>query len=146
MSDTELSARFAELTADIVSVYVANNSVPAVSLPELIATVHQAIAGLSQPTATAVEPQAPAVNPKRSVHPDYIVSLEDGKRFKSLKRHLMAHYGMTPEQYREKWDLPRDYPMAAPNYAAARSELAKKIGLGRKPAKPSKKAPTRRGR
>lgn len=82
----------------------------------------------------------PAVNPKRSVHADYIVCLEDGKRFKSLKRHLMTHYGMTPDEYRAKWGLPRDYPMVAPNYAAARSELAKKMGLGHKPeAKPRKK-------
>lgn len=132
MSASELSANYTELTADIVSAYVANNSVPAGHLPELIATIHKAVSGLSQPPAPVAEPQAPAVNPKRSVHPDYIISLEDGKRFKSLKRHLMTHYGLTPEEYRLKWDLPADYPMVAPNYAATRSELAKKMGLGRK--------------
>jgi predicted transcriptional regulator len=132
LSNSEHAENFTELTAHIVSAYVANNSVPAADLPDLIATVHQAVSGLSQPKALAVEPQAPAVNPRRSVHPDYIISLEDGKRFKSLKRHLMTHYGMSPEEYRSKWNLPTDYPMVAPNYAAARSELAKKMGLGRK--------------
>src|SRR5262245_1213955 len=129
MSNTELSASFAELTSDIVSAYVGNNSVPAANLSELIATVYQAVAGLSQHKAPAVEPQTPAVNPKRSVHPDHIVCLEDGKRFRSLKRHLTANHGLTPEEYRSKWNLPADYPMVAPNYAATRSELAKKLGL-----------------
>lgn len=134
LSNSEPIENFTELAAHIVSAYVANNPVPAADLPDLIATVHQAVSGLSQPKAPAVEPQAPAVNPKRSVHPGYIISLEDGKRFKSLKRHLMTHHGMTPEQYRAKWNLPTDYPMVAPNYAAARSKLAKKMGLGRKRA------------
>ncbi|RLP28371.1 MucR family transcriptional regulator [Mesorhizobium sp. YM1C-6-2] len=132
MSVSELFANYTELTADIVSAYVANNSVPAGDLAELIATIHLAVSSLSQPPALVADPQTPAVNPRRSVHPDYIISLEDGKRFKSLKRHLMTHYGMTPEEYRLKWNLPADYPMVAPNYAAARSELAKKMGLGRK--------------
>ena len=134
LSNSEHAENFTELTAHIVSAYVANNSVPAADLPDLIATVHQAVSGLSQTKTPAAEPQAPAVNPRRSVHPDYIISLEDGKRFKSLKRHLMTHYGMSPEEYRSKWNLPADYPMVAPNYAAARSELAKKMGLGRKRA------------
>jgi predicted transcriptional regulator len=126
------SANFTELTAEIVAAYVANNSVPAGNLAELIATVHTAVSGLSQPAAPALAALSPAVNPKRSVQPDYIVCLEDGKRFKSLKRHLMTKYGLTPEEYRTKWGLPHDYPMVAPNYAAARSELAKSMGLGRK--------------
>ena len=124
------SANFLELTADIVVAYVSNNSVQAANLSEFIASVHGAVSGLG---ASAVEPaQEPAVNPKRSVFPDYIISLEDGRKFKSMKRHL-GLLGMTPDEYRTKWNLPRDYPMVAPNYAAARSELAKKIGLGRKP-------------
>ena len=118
-----------ELTAEIVSAYVANNSVPPENLPELIARVHTAVARLG--ATPAPEPPTPAVNPKRSVFPDYIVSLENGRKFKSMKRHL-GLLGMTPAEYRAKWGLPRDYPMAAPNYAAARSELAKKAGLGRK--------------
>lgn len=123
-----------ELTADVISAYVSNNSVPVAELPPLIAQVHQSLSALSGiPAAQAEEAQKPAVNPKRSIHDDYIVCLEDGKKFKSLKRHLATHYDLTPEQYREKWGLPRDYPMVAPSYAAARSSLAKKMGLGRKP-------------
>jgi predicted transcriptional regulator len=123
-----------ELTASIVSAYVADNAVPAVNLAELIATVHSAVVGLPRAQEAVIESLVPAVNPKRSVHADYIVCLEDGKRFKSLKRHLMSSYGLTPDEYRTKWDLPRDYPMVAPSYAAARSQLAKALGLGRKPA------------
>jgi predicted transcriptional regulator len=141
MADTELlppTANLSELTAEIVAAYVANNAVPASNLPELIATVHGAIAGLStHEAAAAAAAPVPAVNPKRSVHADYIVCLDDGKRFKSLKRHLMTHYGMTPDEYRTKWGLPHDYPMVAPSYAAARSALAKKMGLGRKAKKPA---------
>lgn len=123
-----------ELTADVVSAYVSNNSVPAAELPNLIAEVHSALGrvGASAPEPVSVEKAKPAVNPKRSVHDDYIICLEDGKKFKSLKRHIMTHYGLTPEQYREKWSLDANYPMVAPNYAAARSQLAKKMGLGRK--------------
>ena len=122
-----------ELTADVVAAYVSNNPVPVGDLPNLIADVHAALGrvGGSAEPAVADKPK-PAVNPKRSVHDDYIVCLEDGKKFKSLKRHLMTHYGLTPEQYREKWGLDASYPMVAPNYAAARSQLAKKMGLGRK--------------
>jgi len=125
-----------ELTADVVAAYVSNNPVPASELSNLIADVHAAlgrVAGSASPEPLPVDKQKPAVNPKRSVHDDYIICLEDGKKFKSLKRHLMTHYNMTPEQYREKWDLDPNYPMVAPNYAAARSRLAKKMGLGRKP-------------
>jgi len=120
-----------DLAADIVSAYVSNNTVPAADLPALIANVHRALAsthqGASEPEP---EPLKPAVNPKKSVFPDHIVCLEDGKKFKSLKRHLRTHYDLSPEDYREKWGLPADYPMVAPNYAAARSALAKKMGLG----------------
>lgn len=142
MTDTKVvlpTANLSELTAEIVAAYVANNSVPAGNLPELIATVHAAISGLSKPAALVAEAPTPAVNPKRSVHADYVVCLEDGKRFKSLKRHLMTHHGLTPDEYRVKWGLPHDYPMVAPNYAAARSDLAKKMGLGRKAKKPVRK-------
>jgi predicted transcriptional regulator len=122
-----------ELTADVVAAYVSNNPVPVGELPSLIADVHAALGRVGstneQPPA---DKQKPAVNPKRSVHDDYIVCLEDGKKFKSLKRHLMTHYGLTPDQYREKWGLEATYPMVAPNYASARSALAKKMGLGRK--------------
>lgn len=144
---TQLPATlFTELTADIVSAYVANNPVPAGNLTELIATVHSAVSGLSKSAALAAEALTPAVNPKRSVHADYIVCLEDGKRFKSLKRHLMTRYELTPEAYRENWGLPRDYPMVAPNYAAARSELAKSMGLGRKPKAKAKAKPAAKNR
>ncbi len=120
-----------DLAADIVSAYVSNNSVAATDLSSLINEVYTAL----QKTSGAVvepepEPLKPAVPIKRSVTPDYIICLEDGKKFKSLKRHLRTHYDMTPEEYREKWGLATDYPMVAPNYAAARSELAKKMGLG----------------
>lgn len=122
------------LAGDIVAAYVSNNSVPASDLPQLIASVHGALikvaAGELEEPAVELKPAVPA---KKSIGPDYIICLEDGKKFKSLKRHLMTHYNMTPEQYREKWDLDPNYPMVAPNYAAARSRLAKKMGLGRKP-------------
>ena len=123
-----------ELTADVVAAYVSNNPVPVGELPNLIADIHAALGrvGGSAPEVIPVEKQKPAVNPKRSVHDDYIVCLEDGKKFKSLKRHLMTHYNLTPDQYREKWNLDANYPMVAPNYAAARSQLAKTMGLGRK--------------
>jgi predicted transcriptional regulator len=141
MSDNN-KQELVDLTAEVVSAYVSNNPVPVYELAALIAQVHQSLAGLGNELALpAPEAQKPAVNPKRSVHDDYIVCLEDGKKFKSLKRHLSTHYDMTPEQYREKWDLPRDYPMVAPAYAAARSSLAKKMGLGRKPKEIAADAP-----
>ncbi|ESZ20030.1 MucR family transcriptional regulator [Mesorhizobium sp. L2C084A000] len=132
-----------ELTADIVSAYVSNNPVPAASLPELIHSVNLSLSKVGLPVEPEKPVLTPAVNPKKSVFPDYIVCIEDGKQFKSLKRHLMTHYNLTPEAYREKWGLARDYPMVAPNYAAARSVLAKAMGLGRK-AVPTKKAPAKR--
>lgn len=124
-----------ELTAELVAAYVSNNSVPAGDLPTLIADVYSALGrvnGGSEAVVAVQEKPKPAINPKKSVADDYIVCLEDGKKFKSLKRHLMTHYSLTPEQYREKWDLDPSYPMVAPNYAAARSRLAKNMGLGRK--------------
>ncbi|NVK33176.1 MAG: MucR family transcriptional regulator [Rhodobacteraceae bacterium] len=131
MTDAPVDTNLIELTADIVSAYVSNNTVASTDLPKLINDVYVAM----HATAVVVvepepEPLRPAVPVKKSVMPDYIICLEDGKKFKSLKRHLRTHYDMTPEEYREKWELPADYPMVAPNYAAARSELAKKMGLG----------------
>jgi len=131
MSNTTSGATFIELTATIVSAYVSNNSVPASELPALIDQVHTAltrvVTGRGDAPAT---PPKPAISVKKSIMPEYIVCLEDGKKFKSLKRHLRAQYNMTPEQYREKWGLAADYPMVAPHYAAARSRLAKQMGLG----------------
>ncbi|KQO69754.1 hypothetical protein ASF27_01940 [Methylobacterium sp. Leaf102] len=129
--DDETMPDYIELAADIVSAFVSNNSVPAVELPSLIASVHATLGRLTAPAAEEKsEPLTPAVSVKRSITPDYLVCLEDGKKFKSLKRHLRTRYDMTPDQYRAKWNLPSDYPMVAPNYAAARSELAKNMGLG----------------
>ena len=137
-----------ELTADIVSAYVSNNPVPAADLPTLIAQVHQSLSGLTgNVAAVPAEDQKPAVNPKRSIHDDHIVCLEDGKKYKSLKRHLATHHGLSPDEYRAKWGLPSDYPMVAPGYSAARSALAKEMGLGRKPkAQPEPVASVKRGR
>ena len=118
------------LSVDIVSAFVSNNPVPALELPSLIAAIHATLHGLGEPAAPPTEDLRPAVPIRRSVQPDFIVCLEDGKKFKSLKRHLRTHYNMTPEEYREKWGLAPDYPMVAPNYAAARSSLAKSMGLG----------------
>ena len=119
------------LTADVVSAYVGNNSVQAADIPALIQSVHAALSGVSAGgTEEPIVELKPAVPLKKSVTPDFIICLEDGKQFKSLKRHLATKYDMTPEGYRTKWGLPADYPMVAPNYAAARSELARKMGLG----------------
>jgi predicted transcriptional regulator len=118
------------LTADIVSAHVSNNSVSLNDLPNLIQNVHAALAGLGGKTEEPEVKQQPAVSVRASVKPDYIVCLEDGKKLKMLKRHLMTHYNMTPDEYRQKWGLPADYPMVAPNYAEQRRSLAKKIGLG----------------
>jgi len=123
-----------ELATQIVAAYVGKNPVEQAELPKLIREVHRALEEASagpQRTEPAVEPK-PAVNIKKSVTPDYLVCLEDGKKFKSLKRHLRTHFNLTPEQYREKWGLPADYPMVAPNYATSRSKLAKNMGLGHK--------------
>ena len=122
-----------DLSADIVCAYVSHNALSVTDLPKLIADVHAALRGLKSPApAVAVEEQKPAVAVRKSVSPDYIICLEDGKKFKSLKRHLRTHYNLSPEEYRDKWGLPADYPMVAPNYSATRSKLAKDNGLGRK--------------
>src|SRR4051812_31574407 len=138
MSEHQTTPNTIELAADLVSAFVSNNSVPASELPALIGHVHDALtkvaSGSTRPAPE--EPKEPAVPIRKSVQPDYLVCLEDGRRFKSLKRHLRTVYDLTPDQYRAKWGLPADYPMTAPNYAAARSELARSMGLGarRRPA------------
>lgn len=121
------------LTADIVGAHVSNNNVPVADLPSLITRVHEALNGLGAAPVAAELEAKPAVSVRASVKPDHIVCLEDGKKMKMLKRHLATDHGMTPQDYRAKWNLPADYPMVAPNYAAQRKELAVKIGLGRKP-------------
>jgi predicted transcriptional regulator len=131
MADNSGESAYMEMTAKIVSAYVGNNSVPSGEIANLISQVHAALKRVSGGQAlTTAEPLKPAVPVKRSISSEYIVCLEDGKKFKSLKRHLRTQYNMTPEQYREKWSLPPDYPLVAPNYAAARSQLAKQMGLG----------------
>jgi predicted transcriptional regulator len=130
MTDQGTSNDLLALTTEIVAAHVSNNTVSVGDLPTLINQVYQSLAGIGQsPVAPAERPQ-PAVSVKRSVHPDYIICLEDGKKLKMLKRHLKTAYSMTPEEYRERWALPPDYPMVAPNYARQRSRLAKEIGLG----------------
>ncbi|MFE1600497.1 MucR family transcriptional regulator [Methylobacterium sp. ID0610] len=123
-------AHLIEITSDLVAAYVANNSVPVSALADLISAVHGSLTALGRPAAQRPEPLVPPVPIKKSVTPDYLISLEDGRRYKSLKRHLNTR-GLTPEEYRRKWGLPLDYPMVAANYAAQRSQLAKSIGLGR---------------
>ncbi|MCA1999580.1 MAG: MucR family transcriptional regulator [Hyphomicrobiales bacterium] len=131
MSGAVENSELIELTAEIVSAYVSNNSVPTGELSGLINDVYLALTRVgTAPAEIVAEPLKPAVPVKKSVHNDFIICLEDGKKFKSLKRHLRTQYNMSPEQYREKWALPPDYPMVAPNYAAARSRLAKEMGLG----------------
>jgi predicted transcriptional regulator len=132
MADHSDKANYIQLTADIVSAYVGNNTVSSAEIPALISQVYSALMRISTGAAVAgpAEPLKPAVSIKRSITPDHVVCLEDGKKFKSLKRHLGTKYQMTPDQYRAKWNLPADYPMVAPNYAAVRSQLAKQMGLG----------------
>jgi predicted transcriptional regulator len=127
----KVASNYIELTAGIVSAYVSNNPVPAAEISSLISQVHSALQRVSSgQNEMAGETAKPAIAVKKSITPDYIICLEDGKKFKSLKRHLRTQYNMTPEHYREKWGLPPDYPMVAPNYAEARSQLAKQMGLG----------------
>jgi predicted transcriptional regulator len=133
-------SEFIEVTAAVVAAYVGSNTVAAAGVPELIRSVHRALAGLgAEGAAGGAADKEPAVPVKRSITPDYLICLEDGQKFKSLKRHLRLKYELSPEQYRAKWDLPKDYPMVAPNYAKARSELAKQMGLGQGGRKPARK-------
>ena len=152
-TDNEMHETLITLTSDIVAAHAANNNVGVNELPQLISNVYSALAGLG---ATAAEPEAPpspAVPVRSSVKKDKIICLEDGMELKMLKRHLMTHHNLTPAEYRQRWSLPSDYPMVAPNYTETRRELAKKIGLGRKPgtkmppkATPAANAPAKRGR
>ena len=150
MSESTTSPNYIELSAEIVSAYVSKNSVPAADLPSLLNSIYAALTKTAQ--GQKEEPKAelvPAVSVRKSITPDAIICLEDGKSFKSLKRHLRTTYDLTPEQYRAKWNLPADYPMVAPNYARARSELAKTMGLGqqrRKKVAPVEAAAPAKGR
>jgi predicted transcriptional regulator len=130
MTDIDTADDLLTLTTEIVAAHVSNNTVAVGDLPQLIHQVYQSLANIGKAPPPLVERPQPAVNVKRSVHPDYIICLEDGKKLKMLKRHLKTAYNMTPEEYRERWSLPADYPMVAPNYAKQRSRLAKEIGLG----------------
>ena len=143
--NTNLDAKtLIELTTDVVAAYVSNNPVSTTELPNLIGDVYASFTKFANvDTPLSNHNTKPAVPIKKSLHDDYIICLEDGKQFKSLKRHLRSHYDMSPEQYREKWGLPADYPMVAPNYAQARSRLAREMGLGRKPGTKIKKKKTR---
>jgi predicted transcriptional regulator len=144
MSESQTSPNFVELAADVVSAYVSNNSVASADLPMLLNTVYTALTKTAQGQSLETKSElVPAVPVKKSVTPDYIVCLEDGKKFKSLKRHLRGAYDLSPDQYRAKWGLPSDYPMVAPNYAKARSELAKTMGLGQQRRK-EQPTPTKR--
>ena len=138
---TEPGADLLEMTADIVSAYVSNNPLPVSELASVIADTYAAVSKLqAAPKPQPEEKSAPAVSIKKSVTPDFIICLEDGRKFKSLKRHIRTRYDLTPDAYRAKWNLPSDYPMVAPNYAAARSRLAKASGLGRKAVAPEPEA------
>lgn len=141
--ETDTSEMLITLTSDIVAAHVSNNSVSVDEVPTLISKIYGALAELGNDEDPVEEMPEPAVSVRASIKPDYIVCLEDGKKFKMLKRHLMTKYNMTPDEYRARWNLPADYPMVAPNYAATRRDLAKKIGLGRKPGQqPGRKKKT----
>jgi predicted transcriptional regulator len=137
----EDNAQLLEMTADIVSAYVGNNNVQVTEVPGLISSIHAALSQIST-GVVEVEPEVkePAVSVRKSITPDFLICLEDGRKFKSLKRHLRTKYNISPEEYRAKWNLPKDYPMVAPNYAKARSELAKQMGLGQGGRKPARAA------
>ncbi len=140
MSDqNEINEALITLTADIVAAHVSNNSVSVADIPSLITNVHTALSSLNGPALVIETKQEPAVSIRSSIKQDFIVCLEDGKKLKMLKRHLMTHYGMTPDDYRAKWGLPKDYPMVAPAYAEKRRTLAVSIGLGRQPGGGRKK-------
>lgn len=133
MAETSANPDLLGLTAEIVSAHVSNNPVSMSDLPNLISEVYRTLSTLGQPQAAPVEKQQPAVPIKKSITPEFLICLEDGKKLKMLKRHLKTAFDMTPDQYREKWGLGADYPMVAPNYTKHRSSLAKRIGLGTKP-------------
>ena len=137
----EDNAQLLEMTADIVSAYVGNNNVQVTEVPGLISSIHAALSQIST-GVVEVEPEVkePAVSIRKSITPDYLICLEDGRKFKSLKRHLRTKYNISPEEYRAKWGLAKDYPMVAPNYAKARSDLAKQMGLGQGGRKPARAA------
>jgi predicted transcriptional regulator len=137
---TSKSDELLKQASEIVAAYVSNNSVPAADIPAMIKTVHSTLLGLAGKAPEAVTEQKPAVPIKKSVTPDYVICLEDGKKLKMLKRYLRSRYGMTPDEYRAKWGLPADYPMVAPNYAAKRSEFAKQIGLGQSSPRHTKRS------
>lgn len=136
-TEQDSQTEIVSIAADIVAAYVSNNPVPVGELPKLIGDIHAALQGIGTPATEPVVKQEPAVSIRKSVTADYIICLEDGKKFKSLKRHLATHYDLSPDDYRQKWNLPSDYPMVAPSYAATRSALAKSIGLGRKAVAPA---------
>ena len=147
MTESSNTNDFVVLAADVVAAYVSNNTVALAEIPSLIAQVHKAlVATATGAVEKPAEAQVPAVSIKKSIHPDYIVCLEDGKKFKSLKRHLRTKYDLSPEDYRAKWGLPADYPMVAPNYAAARSQLARSMGLGQQRRKAPAPEPVKKGR
>ncbi|MDR3511026.1 MAG: MucR family transcriptional regulator [Caulobacteraceae bacterium] len=144
---SESNSELIELTADIAAAYVGANTVTAADLPALIQSIYKALSGVDKPVEVVAAPVTPAVPVKRSITDEHLVCLEDGRKFKSLKRHLRTKYNLSPEDYRAKWGLPKDYPMVAPAYAAARSQLAKQMGLGqggRQAAKPAKPATRRK--
>ena len=140
MVDSEGQGRLIALTADIVAAYLTKNSAPPSEIQNVIASVHQSLGRLGQGAVATPAAQAPAVPIKKSIHPDYLVCLEDGKKLKMLRRHLRVSFSLTPEQYRAKWGLPVDYPMTAPNYTAGRSAFAKKVGFGTKKARAAARA------
>jgi predicted transcriptional regulator len=142
----DLKSELIELTANIAGAYVENNSVAAGDLPALIHSIHLALKSVVAPAAVVAAPKAPAVSIKKSLGEDYLICLEDGRSFKSLKRHLRTKYNLSPEDYRAKWGLPKSYPMVAPSYAAARSVFAKQIGFGQSRRGPAKAKPAPRGR
>jgi predicted transcriptional regulator len=144
--DESNSQTIVEKTSEIVAAFVSNNETTTTELPALIQAVHRALSGISVAAPEPEPRKEPAISVRRSVTPDYLVCLEDGRKFKSLKRHLRTKYDMSPEDYRAKWGLPKDYPMVAPNYAAARSALAKNMGLGKGGRQPPKAAPAPRAK
>lgn len=135
MSDEKTASSLLALTAQIISAHVSHNTVAATALPTLIQEVHRALSSIESPPTPAAQRPEPAVPIAKSITPEFIICLEDGKKMKMLKRHLKTAFNMTPDQYRDRWNLPADYPMVAPRYAKQRSSLAKKIGLGTKPRK-----------